>query len=132
MHDFELITLDYEDMTFDSLESEAPVTLVVMYDLNKTDRSLLPKVQALSEQCRLNDQPFYILTGSDEQTIEMFFADLGDISPEECVLTCDGVTLKTIVRANPGVVVLQNGTVMDKYNLRNRKTLPTPPYKGRE
>ena len=119
MHDFELLNSDYEDMTFDILESEEPVTLLVMYDLNKTDRSLLPKVQALCEQCRDNNKPFYILTGSDEQTIEEFFADLGDISPEECVLTCDGVTLKTIVRANPGVVVLQNGTVMEKYNLAN-------------
>lgn len=132
VHDFELLNLNYEDMTFDILESEEPVTLLVMYDLNKTDRSLLPKVQALYEQCRTNNKPFYILTGSDEQTIEEFFADLGDISPEECVLTCDGVTLKTIVRANPGVVVLQNGTVMDKYNLRNRKTLPNPPYEARE
>ena len=119
VHDFELLNLNYEDMTFDILESEEPVTLLVMYDLNKTDRSLLPKVQALCEQCRANNKPFYILTGSDEQTIEEFFADLGDISPEECVLTCDGVTLKTIVRANPGVVVLQNGTVMEKYNLAN-------------
>ncbi len=34
---------------------------------------------------------------------------------------CDGVTLKTIVRANPGVVVVQNGVITDKYNLRNRK-----------
>ena len=130
MHDFELLNLNYEDMTFDILESEEPVTLLVMYDLNKTDRSLLPKVQALCEQCRANDLPFYILTGSDEQSIETFFAELDEISPEECVLTCDGVTLKTIVRANPGVLVLQNGTVMDKYNLRNRKTLPTPPHKG--
>ena len=89
------------------------------WKMNKTDRSQLPKVEALYEECRAKDLPFYILTGSDEQTIEEFFADLGDISPEECVLTCDGVTLKTIVRANPGVVVLQNGTVMEKYNLAN-------------
>ncbi len=124
VHDFELLNSDFEDLTFDILESEAPVTLVVMYDLNKTDRSLLPKVQALCEQCRANNLPFYILTGSDEQTIETFFAELDEISPEECVLTCDGVTLKTIVRANPGVIVLQNGTVIDKYNLRNKRIFP--------
>ncbi|MGN0234727.1 MAG: BT_3928 family protein [Paludibacteraceae bacterium] len=119
IHDFELLNSDFEDLTFDILESETPVTLVIMYDIAKTDLAQQPKVQALREQCLANDQPFYILTGSDEQTIETFFAD-SDISPEDCVLTCDGVTLKTIVRANPGVVVLQNGTVTDKYNLRNK------------
>ena len=123
VHDFELLNSEFEDLTFDILESEVPVTLVVMYDLNKTDRAQLPKVQALCEQCRANDLPFYILTGSDEQTIEAFFADC-DILPEECVLTCDGVTLKTIVRANPGVFVLQNSTVIDKYNLRNKRIFP--------
>jgi hypothetical protein len=28
------------------------------------------------------------------------------------------VTLKTIVRANPGMFVVQNGTVMEKHNMR--------------
>ena len=36
------------------------------------------------------------------------------------ICTCDPVTLKTIVRANPGVIVVQNGVVIDKYNIRNR------------
>lgn len=49
---------------------------------------------------------------SDEQTRSRI--------EEEAILTADPVMLKTIVRANPGVFVLQNGTVIDKYNLRNR------------
>ena len=40
--------------------------------------------------------------------------------------TCDPVTLKTIVRANPGVVVLSHGVITDKFNLRNRATVPAP------
>jgi hypothetical protein len=35
-------------------------------------------------------------------------------------LTADGIMLKTIVRANPGVFVLNNGTITNKYNIRNR------------
>ena len=30
VHDFELLNLNYEDMTFDILESEEPVTLLMM------------------------------------------------------------------------------------------------------
>ena len=61
---------------------------------------------------------FYILTGSDTNEITNFCQQHPTLTDYIC--TCDPVTLKTIVRANPGVIVLQNGTVIDKYNLRNR------------
>ena len=116
IHDFELLTMDYEDVTYDVLESEVPVTLVIMYDLDKADRKQMSKVNKLMLQCQANNEPFYIVTGSGEQTIENFGFD----NFEEIFCTCDPVTLKTIVRANPGVIVIQNGNVIDKYNIRNR------------
>lgn len=131
IHDFELITLNYDDITYDVLESEEPATLVVLYDLTKTDRSQLDKVTALYHQCLSLNRPFYILTGASEDGIEAFCEEVeqGNESneltpfnhPDEVFCMCDGVTLKTIVRANPGVVVVQNGVITDKYNLRNRK-----------
>lgn len=131
IHDFELITLNYDDITYDVLESEEPATLVVLYDLNKTDRKQLGKVTALYHQCLSQNRPFYILTGASEDAIEAFCDEVeqGNESneltpfnhPDEVFCMCDGVTLKTIVRANPGVVVVQNGVITDKYNLRNRK-----------
>jgi hypothetical protein len=60
----------------------------------------------------------YILTGSGTEDIESFSIDYPHLA--EYICTCDPVTLKTIVRANPGVIVLQNGIVIDKYNVRNR------------
>ncbi len=131
IHDFELITLNYDDITYDVLESEEPATLVVLYDLTKTDRKQLGKVTALYHQCLSQNRPFYILTGASEDAIEAFCEEVeqGNESneltpfnhPDEVFCMCDGVTLKTIVRANPGVVVVQNGVITDKYNLRNRK-----------
>ena len=131
IHDFELITLNYDDITYDVLESEEPAMLVVLYDLTKTDRRQLGKVTALYHQCLSQNRPFYILTGASEDAIEAFCEEVeqGNESneltpfnhPDEVFCMCDGVTLKTIVRANPGVVVVQNGVITDKYNLRNRK-----------
>ncbi len=130
IHDFEVMTMDYEDITDDILYSEDPVTLVIMYDLQKTNRKQLSKVTTLFNECLRQDQPFYIVTGATTDDIESFCEEIcrDETSnlltpfnhPEAVFCMCDGVALKTIVRANPGVIVLQNGVVIDKYNVRNK------------
>ena len=118
IHDFEILNTDYEDLTWDILESEEPVTLVVMYDLEKADKKQMAKVEALKDQCLMSDEQCYILTGSGTDKIISFSLEYPTLS--DCICTCDPVTLKTIVRANPGVIVVQNGIVIDKYNVNNK------------
>lgn len=145
IHDFEIINANGDDITGDLLESENPVTLVIMYDLAKADKSQMEKIIALyqseetyDEYLVYNDSTptdsldneevdyyeientsnIYILTGSGASDVEEFAIEYPSLAEHIC--TCDPVTLKTIVRANPGVIVLQAGTVIDKYNLRNR------------
>lgn len=111
IHDFELLNIDYEDITWDILESEEPVTLVIMYDLDKADLKQMDKVKAL--------QPDYILTGTTPEGIEQFCEQTGLAMENFC--TADPIMLKTIVRSNPGVIVVQNGNVINKYNIRNKE-----------
>ena len=122
IHDLEIINAEGEDITWDILESEESVTLVVMYDLAKADKKQMDKVMRLlgDEAMGLegDEAKGYILTGSGTDEIISFSLEYPSLS--ECICTCDPVTLKTIVRANPGVVVVQNGVVIDKYNIRNR------------
>jgi hypothetical protein len=114
IHDLEIVNAEGEDITWDILESEEPVTLVVMYDLAKADKKQMDKVERL-----LGDEvKGYILTGSGTDEIISFSLEYPSLS--ECICTCDPVTLKTIVRANPGVIVVQQGKIIDKYNVRNR------------
>lgn len=129
IHDFEILNADYEDVTYDILESDRRVNLVIMYDLDKADKGLMDKVTHLVHYALDNDEDLYILTGSGEQTIADFCQSVYNsddednspfFSPENYFYTCDPVTLKTIVRANPGVVVLEQGTIINKYNLRNK------------
>ena len=118
IHDFEILNAYGEDLTWDILESEDPVTLIIMYDLTKADKTQMAKVEELYTNCQLSTANCQLLTGSGTDEIMAFSMEYPSLS--ECVCTCDPVTLKTIVRANPGVIVLQNGVVIDKYNLRNR------------
>ena len=123
IHDFVITTMNFDDITYDILESEEPVTLVAMYDLKKTDRKQMDKLKAFYQRLTTNDKrPIYFLTGSGEDDIEWFADEIGmdDETMEEVFCTIDPVTLKTVVRANPGVFVVQNGIIIDKYNLRNK------------
>ena len=117
IHDFEILTMDFDDITYDILESEEPVTLVIMYDLKKMDHTQLDKVMAL-----YFDRPnVYYLTGSGEDEVVELAEEMGFDEETATSVFCytDPVTLKTIVRANPGMIVVQNGTIIEKYNLRN-------------
>ena len=114
IHDFEIINAYGEDITWDILESEDPITLVIMYDLTKADKNQMDKVERLLD----DEAKGYILTGSS--TDEIIALSLKYPTLSEKICTCDPVTLKTIVRANPGVTVVQNGVIIDKYNIRNR------------
>lgn len=118
IHDFEIETLEGYYITQDILESEEPVALVVMYDLTKTDTTQLEKLMHM-----IHEYPrVYFLTASGEEEIFAFAEELGWDEETTYSTFCftDPITLKTIVRANPGVIVVQNGTIIDKYNLKNR------------
>ena len=118
IHDFEIETLEGDYVTQDILESEEPIALVVMYDLSKTDTTQLEKLMHM-----IHEYPrVYFLTASGEEEIFAFAEELGWDEETTSSTFCftDPITLKTIVRANPGVIVVQNGTIIDKYNLKNR------------
>ena len=113
IHDFEILNSDFEDITYDILESEEPVSLITMYDLSKADRKQIDKVKGY---ITYHAYPVYILTGSGEAEIEEFCMEHEiDMS---YVCTIDPVTLKTIVRANPGLFVVQNGMIIEKHNFK--------------
>lgn len=120
IHDFEILTMNFEDITYDILESEEPITLITMYDLNKTNRTQAAKLTGIYHACMERGDQCYFLTGSGEEQIYAFGEEIGmDIETiESTFCTIDPVTLKTIVRANPGMFVVQNGTILEKHNLR--------------
>lgn len=120
IHDFEILTMNFEDITYDILESEEPITLITMYDLNKTNRTQAAKLMGIYHACMERGELCYFLTGSGEEQIYAFGEEIGmDMETiESTFCTIDPVTLKTIVRANPGLFVVQNGTIMEKHNLR--------------
>lgn len=125
IHDFEPTTLYGDNLTDEILEADQ-ATLIVMYDLKKANLKQMSKVLTLLASQAETGNPCYILTGSGEDDIISFIERVNEEVQAERLLTeddfCqnDPIALKTIIRANPGVVVIENGIVKEKYNLRNR------------
>lgn len=120
IHDFEILTMNFEDITYDIIESEQAITLITMYDLDKTNRTQAAKLMDIYQACMDRGEQCYFLTGSGEEQIYAFGEEIGmDMETiESTFCTIDPVTLKTIVRANPGMFVVENGTILEKHNLK--------------
>ena len=118
IHDFSIITLEGDDITYDILENSCKTYFIVMYDLNKADTSNLNIISKLVEQAKLEDADIMILTASSDDEIKVFEEKNSLNLPYNFT---DPNTIKTMIRAKPGVMVIQEATVLDKWNLRNHK-----------
>jgi len=108
-----------EDYTESILYSEEPVTLIVMYDLNKRNRKQAHRAAELYKEIRFHGGECYFLTGSTEEDIIAFAQEVGIDPYDDAFFFMDATPIKTIVRANPGIVILQNGIVREKHNMRD-------------
>lgn len=115
IHDFSLTSADGVDITSDVLSYNGYSFLIVSYDLSKSDLNSFLKINRLKEQ--LNDKAnFYGLTSSTEDVISAF---KDKVKPEFDFYATDEITLKTIIRSNPGLVLLKEGVVIGKWHHRN-------------
>lgn len=116
IQNFSLIDVETtEDLTDRMLEAEKPVLLVITYDLTKTNLKGLEKTyKKILEYSQNKEYETYCLTASLKDEIDSI-AKI--VSPPENMKFCntDEITLKTIVRANPGLLLLEKGIIKGKW-----------------
>lgn len=116
IHDFSITALDGFDITEDILNEETPVLLFVAYNLGKTKIKGFEKVKEIWNYCESKEFYFYGLTASLEDDINKVKSEIGY---EMDFCNTDEIQLKTIVRSNPGLVLLKKGTVMGVWHWRH-------------
>ena len=112
IHDFSII-IDGEDYTDVILADKNYVFLLISYDLEKASLKNQDELNELAAGLRNSGFRFICLTSSGPDKIETFREETD--APFEFGFT-DQTTLKTIVRSNPGLVLLKEGTIMDKWH----------------
>lgn len=116
IHDFSIVDAQYNDITESVIYDSGNTYLLVMYDLAKTSDEGAKKAEKIYQQSLLTGTKFYALTGSSDDDIQSFKEKTGVTYP---FCKTDPITLKTIIRANPGLVLIKNGTITGKWNWRD-------------
>jgi len=111
VHDF-MLEDEQSDLAPMLLQKEK-VMLVIVYNLDKADANGFSAIKEVSEKAIKKGYTVYGASASF--TDDLILAKEKHNLPFD-FLFCDETTLKTIIRANPGVIILNKGTVVQKKN----------------
>lgn len=113
IHDFSIQKADGDDITDSVLTAKGYIFLLVSPHLEQADDSNFGDIDLLYEYCQERKIPFYCLTASTKKDIDHW----GDITGAEYPFCfTDETTLKTIIRSNPGLLLLKDGTIIRKWS----------------
>lgn len=119
IHDFALTTCDTgEDITEQVLTKKGYTFLLVSPRLAVADDSNFGDIDQIYEYAEENGADFYCVTASANDEIERW-RDLTGAEYQFC--NADETTLKTMIRSNPGLMLLKDGTIIGKWS---HNTLP--------
>jgi hypothetical protein len=112
IHDLVIEHPTLGNITEEILEDDNHTILAVAYNLTQSDVQYQPAINRLAEYAQEKGIRFYGLTSSSERDIETYKKRY-HVPYEFC--TADEIQLKTMIRSNPGVIILREGTILDKW-----------------
>ena len=114
IHDFSITDEKTgEDLTDSILTKDGYTFLLVAPVLERADDSNFGEIDAIYEYAKENGYGFYGLTASTDKAVKHWRDITGAEYP---FYAMDGTTLKTIIRSNPGLVLLYKGTIINKWS----------------
>lgn len=120
IHDFTITDTYGNDITSGVLTDPGFCFLLISTHLEKADEDALAYADELNGYCDALGLSFYCLTSSGDAAIEKVVQDQG---LGFGVYTTDEITLKTIIRANPGLLLLKEGNILAKWSYND---FPSP------
>jgi len=118
IHDFNIVTVDGDDITDEVLSDTSYTFLLVAPWLERADDSRFDLINEVYEYAKEHAYHFYCLTSSAEKSRGIWSEMTGAEYP---FCTADAITLKTVIRSNPGLVLIKDGLVIGKWG---RNSLP--------
>ena len=86
---------------------------MVAHRIEEADDSNIDLINEIYDYSVEHGYKFYCLTSSPEEQIELWKDKTGAEYP---FCQMDDITLKTMVRSNPGLILIKNGTILNKWS----------------
>ena len=102
-----------EDITEPILLNQGYTFLLVSPHLEQADDSQLDRINEVHEYAQEYDYSFYCLTASGKQGIQQWRERTGAEYP---FCQTDDIVLKTMIRSNPGMMLLKDGKIIGKWS----------------
>ena len=116
IHDFSITTSEGEDLTERILSDSSYVWLIIAPKLESSSAKGLQHLNDLTQKAHELGMPVYYLTSSATSEVDLF---KNSFNPPFEICHTDETTLKTIIRANPGLLLLHKGIILAKWNHRD-------------
>lgn len=113
--DVSFFDLSGNNVTDDILGDPLYHFLLVSYDLDEANWENMEEIMELKRKTEESAYSFSLITASSEDIISDF-QKKHEFYPE--VYQSDDIDLKTIIRSNPGIIVLKGGVVLGKWPYR--------------
>ncbi len=117
IHDFAIMDAHGSNLVDEILSDKGYSLVLISYDLEKADQVALQNAMGWSQlEIVASDFTFYAVTATSSSSVESlsFSLNLG-----YGFSSADEIMLKTIVRSNPGFMLLKNGTIIGKWGYRD-------------
>jgi hypothetical protein len=112
IHDFIITSQGGEDITQQILSFRGYSVLMISKKIAEAGKKHLSDGYKLGNYCLTKGINFYILTSSGTEEVKNYENGLTFCSADE-------TTLKTMMRANPGYILLKDGTILGKWSWAN-------------
>lgn len=109
IHDFSISNAEGSDITEDVFNYKGYQFLLVSYNLAKADRGVQSQINDFANLCEKEKIPFYGLTSDIPSVIDDFRHEVQ--APYNYYIT-DATQLKTMIRSNPGLMLLKGPVVV--------------------
>lgn len=117
IHDFAIMDQEGNDIVDRILTDKGYSLLMVSFDLSHADGPSLLKAMDWSKlEILADDFSFYAVTASPSLQVDNISNDLGLDYP---FYAADEIMLKTVVRSNPGFLLISNGVIAGKWGFRD-------------
>jgi len=116
IHDFRIETSEGEDIKDFFLYDEKGTFIVIAHNLQKSNKEGMAKMAALAVDAKRKGYNFIGLTATSPDSFEAFKNETG---AQFDFFNTDEITLKTIVRSNPGLILVKKGTILAKYHFND-------------